>query len=194
MTASVGPSEPQEAFLAGHLFVGAGEPVRLPHLAPLLAAIALRLKPRKPACIVLPSTENFAELIAVLVALHTLASDAADLTKQASDLIFVPGTRVRTLVGGYVFKVVSKAFEAGASGVWLQSAGKKSHELQAKIFFKNSAAVLFERTLSRRPIKHFQSRGKAANDRLGPDDGRDDLRKHLPHAESRRPAFDARRI
>ncbi len=152
MTASVGPSEPQEAFLAGHLFVGAGEPVRLPHLAPLLAAIALRLKPRKPACIVLPSTENLAELIAVLVALHTLASDAADLTKQASDLIFVPGTRVRTLVGGYVFKVVSKAFEAGASGVWLQSAGKKSHESQAKIFFKNSAAVLFERTLSRRPI------------------------------------------
>jgi hypothetical protein len=152
MTASAGPTETLELFEAERLLAGAERPTPLPHLAPLLVAVAVRLKRCKPACVVLPSVEDLAELTAVLLAMRYLSSDAADLTKYVSDLIFVPGTRVRTLVGGYVFQVVSKASEAGADGVWLQSVGKKSHESHAKIFFKNSAAVLFERTLSRRPI------------------------------------------
>ena len=65
------------------LLVGAEHPTPLPHLADLLVAVAIRLKRRKPACILLPSTEDLAELTAVLLAMRNMADDATDLTRQA---------------------------------------------------------------------------------------------------------------
>ena len=108
MTAPTTVSEHRDALQVEGLCIGADRPVPLPHLSSLLAAIAVRLKLCKPICVVLLSTENLAELTAVLVAMHSLAADAAELTKQASDRIFVPGNRIRTLVGGYVLHVVRK--------------------------------------------------------------------------------------
>jgi hypothetical protein len=153
MIGSITVSEDREALRFENLCIDAEVPVPLPHLASLLAAVAVRLKPRNPVCIVLPSTEYLADLTAVLVAMHSLAGDAEELTKQASDQIFVPGSRIRTLVGGYVFRVISNGSEEGVDGgAWLQPAGKKGRESNARIFFRNCDASHFERTLSKRPI------------------------------------------
>ena len=152
MPAPVGPPEITEAFQVDRLCIGATNPVGVPHLAALLAAVAGRLNPRKPVCIVVPSTEGLAELTAVLVAMDSLGRDAADMTKQAPSLIFVSGTRVRALVNGNVFQVVSSDSISGLNGFWLQRADKNSHETNARFFVKSSNAILFERTSRKRPF------------------------------------------
>jgi hypothetical protein len=134
-----------------------------------MAAVAVRLKPHDPVCIILPSMEYLAELTAVLLAMHSLVSDAEELTRQAPDRIFVPGSRIRTLVGGYVFRVISKGSEEGVDGgAWLQPAGKKGRESNARIFFRNCDAAHFERTLSRRAISTLSSRHHAWPPNLRP--------------------------
>jgi hypothetical protein len=144
MAAPVIPSEVAEAYRVDRLHIGASNPVGLPHLAVLLAAVAGRVKPRRPVCIVVPSIEGLAELTGVLVAINSLGSDAADLTKQAASLIFVPGTRVRALVNRDVFEVVSRASISGLDGFWLQPADKNSQDTNAR-FLSKAATRFFSR-------------------------------------------------
>ncbi len=150
MAVSSAAATDRELFAADRVLVGAEQPAPLPPLAPLLASIASRAQPRKPVCVVLPCTDHLAELVSVLVSLHWFEPDCRELTEQASQLIFVPGERIRSLVGGYVYTVLSRA--PGANGVWLQPAGEKNSKSNARFFCREGAAHLFERTFSKRPI------------------------------------------
>jgi hypothetical protein len=100
--ASANAETTREEFRSDRILVGADQPVSFPLLAQLLASIAARIEPRKPVCVVLPSTEYLAELTALVLSLRWLEPDCRELAGQASQLIFVPGGRVRSLIGGYV--------------------------------------------------------------------------------------------
>ena len=123
-----------------------------PALAELLVDVLLRAASGKPTCVILPSTIEVSEFTAIRTALRLFPDDAADLTRSASERIFEPGARVRSLEGHFVYKVASRVTEYGTSGAFLMPLDKQNYTQNGRFFVRDADAILFEATERKRPF------------------------------------------
>lgn len=128
---------------------GAGpEPVSAPHLLKVLLSTVLATDVSTPICVVLPSTEQVPETLAVLSSLECLA---ADLPRTREDFLqsLKPGMRVRLYPNGEVFEIAAVMPDKSLSLLMMDKATYRSrgtrHATGERVFW-------FEPTTRHHPL------------------------------------------
>ena len=122
-----------------------------PHLLRLLLSTALTTGERSPVCIVLPSAERVASLIAILASLEGLSFD---LPQTREDFLsrLKPGARVRLYPTGEVFQVGGVTNGPGPRFLKLLLTDTDSRRSHASWSITADRAFRFEPTLRRLPL------------------------------------------
>jgi hypothetical protein len=132
-----------------------------PHLLRLLVSTVLATDECSPICIVLPSVERVASVVAILAALECLSFDLPETRKQFLRHLR-PGQRVRLYPTGEVFEIGELA--RGMFGLkFLDAKGRRS---SASWLMPADRAFRFEPTLRHRPL----GTSAARFDKLPPND------------------------
>jgi hypothetical protein len=122
-----------------------------PHLLRLLLSTVLTTGERAPICVVLPSAERVASLIAILASLECLA---LDLPESREDFLsrLKPGARVRLYPTGEVFQVGGVTNGSGTRFLKLLLTDSDSRRSRASWSITADRAFRFEPTLRRLPL------------------------------------------
>lgn len=124
-----------------------GAVIAVPPFLRMLESTLLRSEVGGPICVVLPTVEDIAPVIAVLASLelHALDLPAARARFRADGLS--KGQRVRLLPSGEVFEIAERTTIHGMPGLWLHHIQIKTRETSPRIFLKLSDVDWFEPTI-----------------------------------------------
>lgn len=124
------------------------EPATAPHLLRVLLSTVLATEERRPICIVLPSTEQVPETLALLASIDCLAMDLPRTREQfLRDL--KPGLKVRLHPNGEVFEIAA----VGADGsLNLLMTDKPTYQSHGTRYAVGERAFWFEPTTRQQPL------------------------------------------
>jgi hypothetical protein len=123
-----------------------GTVLAVPPFLRMLQSTLLRSEVGGHICVVLPTVEDIAPVIAVLAALelHALDLPSARARFRANGL--TKGQRVRLLPSGEVFEIAERTTIHGMPGLWLRHIQLKTRETLPRVFIKLSDVDRFEPT------------------------------------------------
>jgi hypothetical protein len=143
--------------------------VPIPHLVNVLVSTALQTRSTGPICILLPSTENVTQLVAILSSIQCLASDYPENQKSFTNRYLRPGSSVRILPEGNVFVVGEKTSLRGIDGVYMGYTDKETLDGDGKRLVPEDQLLRYEPTIrqlpkSRSSIKFGPARSTAIDE------------------------------
>ncbi|NUU41845.1 hypothetical protein [Tardiphaga robiniae] len=185
-TSTIAASEPKSANAVPRAESGAGTKFRavpailekclvgsasipVPHIVNVLVSTALQSRSIGPICILLPSTESVAQLVAILSSIQCLAADYPDNKKHFAERYLRPGSSVRILPDGNVYVAGDKTSVHGVEGVYMGYTDKETLDGDGKRVVPVDELLRFEPTSrqlpkSRSSIKHGPARPTAIDE------------------------------
>lgn len=127
------------------LLVG-GTVVPIPPFLKMLVSTALRSREEGPICVVLPTVEDIAPVVAMMAALEMHAVDLPSARARFRAEGLPMGQHVRMLPSGEVFEVAERTSIQGMPGLWLHHIQARTRETSPRIFLKLSELDWFEPT------------------------------------------------
>ena len=123
-----------------------GTVLPLPPFIRMLVSTALRSQVDGPICVILPTVEDVAPLVAMMAALEMHAVDLPAARARFRDQGLSRGQRVRLLPSGEVFEVAERTTIHGMTGLWLNHIQTKSRDKPGRTFLRLGEVDWFEPT------------------------------------------------
>ena len=123
-----------------------GSILPVPPFLKTLVSTALRSQVEGPICVILPSVESIAPVVAVMAALELHSLDLPSTRARFRSEGLSRGQRVRLLPSGEVFKIAEPTTIHGMPGVWLNLLEAKTRATSPRIFLRMNEVDWLEPT------------------------------------------------
>jgi hypothetical protein len=128
-----------------------GVAAAMPHLIRVAVSTALQTETKEPICILLPSTENVAQIVAIISSLQCLAADYPENRERFAERYLKQGSSVRILPDGNVFAVGERTSVRGIDGVYLGFTEKETLDGDGKRLVPDNELLRYEPTTRQLP-------------------------------------------